>query len=39
MIRECVCEKCFEVKRAVSLCLLSRIGCDEPNPDYIAVIR
>ncbi|CAK68605.1 unnamed protein product (macronuclear) [Paramecium tetraurelia] len=39
LLKKYVCQKCFVPIRAVAICLLSRIGCDEPNPDYIQAIR
>ncbi|CAD8162145.1 unnamed protein product [Paramecium octaurelia] len=39
LLKKYVCQKCFVLIRAVAICLLSRIGCDEPNPDQIQVIR
>ncbi|CAD8208925.1 unnamed protein product [Paramecium pentaurelia] len=39
LIKKYICQKCFIPIRAVTVCLLSRIGCDQPNPDYIQAIR
>ncbi|CAD8125755.1 unnamed protein product [Paramecium sonneborni] len=39
LFKKYICEKCFIPSRAVAICLLSRIGCDEPNPDYIKAIQ
>ncbi|CAD8209017.1 unnamed protein product [Paramecium pentaurelia] len=39
LLKKYICQKCFVASRAVAVCLLSRIGCDEPNPDYIQAIR